>query len=592
MEKRFHYTSLPDHHIRLLKLTKCSDVSGRIAFDFLPISLETLNSAYTALSYSWGSDIKTDRIWHEDSYLDITASAMAIVSAVSKQTNPPYIWIDALCIDQCNMAEKNIQVRLMNKIYARANKVVAWLPYTPERSQVTNFIDTLHGAITNLFRQKLPITFQSLIASTGCQDHSSWFQFAKFLEDPWFNRVWIVQEMVVPNEINIICGRTMVPWKALADVLSIIQGNGLQRLLVPLVEGVEMNPPSGLEAMVRNYAIHTLFQTKQPRLLSSLLIDCWKCGATDGRDKLFALVGIASDAGDAEFVPDYDVPEATVFERATARLLSRDPDSNRILHAAGLGLRRQPSPLPSWVPVWTDPFLNTIFGNITTAGYCASGDTSTSHQPFYDQNNHTLTISGHLVDTIKTIADPFPSAVWHDTREGLQSKAAAELAWISQIRQIYPQNTYPETEHPFFPHVLAFSLIANMIHPGIAAPQVYADYFDQFIKYKTWTSTATVTEWNSHKYSAAQLFGASSYATAMSISQQRPFFVSENLYCGLGVPGVQVGDRICVFQGFITPFILRPQLTGVYSLVGECYIYGLMNREGLSQGIEQDIILA
>ena len=37
------------------------------------------------------------------------------------------IWIDAICIDQFNHAEKNQQVRQMGKIYTAAENVVVWL---------------------------------------------------------------------------------------------------------------------------------------------------------------------------------------------------------------------------------------------------------------------------------------------------------------------------------------------------------------------------------------------------------------------------------------------------------------------------------
>lgn len=37
------------------------------------------------------------------------------------------LWIDALCIDQANLTERNAQVRLMSRIYKDAQSVVGWL---------------------------------------------------------------------------------------------------------------------------------------------------------------------------------------------------------------------------------------------------------------------------------------------------------------------------------------------------------------------------------------------------------------------------------------------------------------------------------
>ena len=51
-------------------------------------------------------------------------------------------------------------------------------------------------------------------------------------------------------------------------------------------------------------------------------------------------------------------------------------------------------------------------------------------------------------------------------------------------------------------------------------------------------------------------------------------------YAGL-VPGSpEVGDAICLLDGGCVPFILRKWGIG-YRLVGECYIHGIMNGEGL-----------
>jgi hypothetical protein len=37
------------------------------------------------------------------------------------------VWVDAICIDQTNTAEKSQQVQSMAKIYAKASRVIVWL---------------------------------------------------------------------------------------------------------------------------------------------------------------------------------------------------------------------------------------------------------------------------------------------------------------------------------------------------------------------------------------------------------------------------------------------------------------------------------
>ena len=58
---------------------------------------------------------------------------------------------------------------------------------------------------------------------------------------------------------------------------------------------------------------------------------------------------------------------------------------------------------------------------------------------------------------------------------------------------------------------------------------------------------------------------------------------------GLGPRGTQLGDLICVLFGCSVPVILRPQLDSSgskimhYEIVGESYIYGMMDGEAISK---------
>ena len=67
---------------------------------------------------------------------------------------------------------------------------------------------------------------------------------------------------------------------------------------------------------------------------------------------------------------------------------------------------------------------------------------------------------------------------------------------------------------------------------------------------------------------------------------------THNGFLGLGPPQAQRGDLIYIILGAYTPFLLRQKTAGegqrrLYELVGECYMHGLMNGEGLDMGEEQ-----
>jgi hypothetical protein len=77
----------------------------------------------------------------------------------------------------------------------------------------------------------------------------------------------------------------------------------------------------------------------------------------------------------------------------------------------------------------------------------------------------------------------------------------------------------------------------------------------------------------------------------------RCFAVTEKGYMAIVPPGTKEGDMVCIFMGAQVPFIIRPRpvqteecegliLEQSYALVGECYVHGMMDGEGLSQGAD------
>jgi hypothetical protein len=60
----------------------------------------------------------------------------------------------------------------------------------------------------------------------------------------------------------------------------------------------------------------------------------------------------------------------------------------------------------------------------------------------------------------------------------------------------------------------------------------------------------------------------------------RSFFLSERGTLGWVPKHAKRGDRICVFQGSLIPWVIRPREEGDrLTLIGACYMQGLMNSE-------------
>src|SRR6201999_2476979 len=88
-----------------------------------------------ALSYAWQEITdqegkRTIDIWHNNSLYIWTLqfNLWAFFQHAMGLLDPGNcLWVDYLCINQPNVAEKNHQVALMGQIYREASRVIVWL---------------------------------------------------------------------------------------------------------------------------------------------------------------------------------------------------------------------------------------------------------------------------------------------------------------------------------------------------------------------------------------------------------------------------------------------------------------------------------
>ena len=507
-----------------------------------------------------------------------------------------YFWIDALCIDQRNDYEKARQVGLMRDVYATAEKVIAWLGKpSPNTGEAIDFVVALHNQIQRLYQAGQPVTRHTLTQAPCEHTATGWAALSRFLENPFFQRAWIIQEMVLSKYTDLVYGNQMIRWAALAEVIAIIEGNGLTQLLSIYQDSEPIYQRHGIRGILSCYAIRHLCNSGQPPTMLWCLFDCWRYQAKDPRDKIFALLGMAVDAGDPEFHPRYgNHPPQDIFKDTTRHLLTRDGSSAYVLHGAGIGLPRDLPYLPSWVPDWSSPFANTVFGAVaSTAKFRASGNIDTANV-CYGEGSSSITVRGRIIDTVSALADVKPTPVWHTGMTELKQKAQKDLAWIEGVCELLKSDHPYATSEAFFPTVVSRTLIANMIPLGIPAPQTFLDSFHDWVAQCRRLIAADPLSWEIGIPGSTvdSVYSASQYVTAHSMAVgSRRVFLTHHSFLGLGPPGIQQRDEVCILLGLATPFIIRKREEGGYYLVGECYLDGLMNGEGLSKGGEQDIVL-
>jgi hypothetical protein len=112
--------------IRLLQLRAPYSYNRMIECNMIDT---TPDDQYTCLSYVWGDEtsgewilVNGQKFWVRQNLWDFLDRARH-----DHRLNTEQLWIDALCIDQENVAERQHQVRQMGDIYANAEVVVSWL---------------------------------------------------------------------------------------------------------------------------------------------------------------------------------------------------------------------------------------------------------------------------------------------------------------------------------------------------------------------------------------------------------------------------------------------------------------------------------
>jgi hypothetical protein len=196
---------------------------------------------FTALSYVWGDSAQREIIWCGMEALNVTRSAWEALRRLRDHHGPLCIWIDAICINQADEAEKARQIPLMREIYSSALHVYVWLGEGNEKTE---------RAMQHLASGALPFKWlmnQHLADLTDeCHDNADtvsqiptgsrmrWRLIAHYairrtlflgklylhaeleelFSNPWIERVWTLQEVLLAETPILVCGRFSLSWLA------------------------------------------------------------------------------------------------------------------------------------------------------------------------------------------------------------------------------------------------------------------------------------------------------------------------------------------------------------------------------------------
>jgi hypothetical protein len=298
---------------------------------------------YKALSYAWGDTSDSRNVYCDNKVIKVTSNLFSALWQLREKETYEYLWVDAICINQLNLEEKTNQVRLMLDIFKRADMVIIWLGEQRETDRIAvNLAYQIYGAAQMVgFEKFARMVFRGQATAFPPVWTHHWRALWSLLDREWFARVWVVQEFVVAKGCTMLCGS--------------LYFNAAILLHVALAVRDAQTPEKPLTIHVTSSLVMFKGQYLRdlPLPLIGMMILTRALQASDPRDKIFALVGIASDMS-CDFI-DYRKSFAEVNTEIIKQGLE-DPE----IKALGLHLlsyvRNDGSTgiLPSWVPALSD----------------------------------------------------------------------------------------------------------------------------------------------------------------------------------------------------------------------------------------------
>lgn len=461
--------------IRLLPGAWTDDLQCELVYD-------TLSNVrpYHALSYVWGSSKKSRTISLDGNPFAVTINLESTLRHLRRPTENILLWIDALCINQENDSERTHQVNLMGSIYRSSKGVLVYLGDGIGRSSYSKnpkldrqappstifFDDARDEPHIQKFMQ--PNAFQISLRSTNSKSDRRMrktidvFSFIRTLASvehlvdiswltagnddseveeallhlfenlrrlmhapftPWWGRIWVVQEVILPPQITICCGTVSAPWSMFSraasaclqhmhdccakeldrvprDLMNVLQDFGERVTDVDNLRNTSLGKMFHISSLFEPGMdrIRRSFCPAERRSLISLLRQFRERKASDPRDKVYALLSLVQDDSKrAPLMPDYSLSTAEVYTMAAVESIY---SSGSLSVLTVDNARKYRQDLPTWVPDWEAPG---DFGHNTRLDYTTLYDACATYPVDSDTvkvRDRALVIEGLSIDVI------------------------------------------------------------------------------------------------------------------------------------------------------------------------------------------------
>lgn len=339
---KYRHTPLahPSKQIRLLRLLHAGS-DGEIHCRLSPHHLDD-DTEFVAVSYTWGPPPDDCKIWIDGAAFLVRPNCWYLLRQALEAGVTDHLWIDAICINQSDDAEKSHQVAMMGDIYRQALRVdISLGPHEDDSEFVFRMIaqhsafadntlveaqasgqlqrllrsiepglETRHGdelpqmclfprRVRAQLQYELP-TKQAFSKLSTTELRRLTDGFYALSERGYFSRLWIVQEVLLGREVRVLCGESSVDVQAVADFEMDLRSfcSELQR---HDGSNVDMETSSAFSNLIN-------FRHRWDGAgtgLMSLTDQFAESKCSDIRDRIFGLLAMVDWKGRDAMLPDY-----------------------------------------------------------------------------------------------------------------------------------------------------------------------------------------------------------------------------------------------------------------------------------------------
>ncbi|KAK3988766.1 ankyrin repeat-containing domain protein [Cladorrhinum sp. PSN332] len=381
--RRYEYLPITGKScIRLLELHPGRE-KEIIKFDLFEVDLDD-EPPFEALSYEWGERTGTIPVQCGNGYLPVTPNLKAVLRRLRRPDKTRLLWIDALCINQESIPERNQQVPLMTRIYRTTYKVNKWLGNSSANTktgfEIISLFHQLYEVIAKLWPNFQNFTGRrnpKLDEAARATALSLWEKILSNgdvvdgLKDifgrGYFTRAWIFQEIILANDGTFFCGEyecKLDDWETALYALDAFDSG-------PEYELVKSTFPEKSEVIRQivqtaaatndsipmvNFLANLYHMNSKDELFTSagILSTLSRLQSGDPRDKVYAAIGLLKPEEQEALAPDYSLTTQEVYIKA-ARHMFDTLKTPMIWGEYNRPHQKVIPNLPSWVPDWSAP---------------------------------------------------------------------------------------------------------------------------------------------------------------------------------------------------------------------------------------------